>query len=570
MRTSPSLAIPLLMLLLPLHVFAQRTAIDGFELGNPLRIQPSLSGNFGELRPNHFHAGIDLKTGGQEGLDILSIEEGYVSRIKVSPYGYGKVLYIDHPNGYTSVYAHLSAFNSAIDAYLKEQQYLLESFEVDLYPGKGVLPVQKGEVVAFSGNTGGSAGPHLHFEIRETKSEVPRNPLLFNFPINDSKPPVVEAIAVVPLDENSTVNGRNVAFRSRTKGSTIMGQQPIQTVGSVGIQLRGYDSQDGSYNQNGIYRVALYVDDDLVSTFVADSIPFDVSRHLNALIDYDYYYYNKGRYLELYREPGNMLPNLAYHKNGHLRLAAGLHEVRLVASDVHGNERVVSFSIEAVEYVADVSDNAVDSAEEQMIVLHWNLPYLYESSAFKLFFPSGCVYDDVSLSITETEGAIPSIEVGRASTPVQESFVIETKLPEDADPSAGWLIAQINGSGTPFRALNTKNDQGWLKAESRSFGRFKAYQDQTQPTVRSVNFSNGKHWRYGEMKFIIRDNFSGIHDIRVEVDGQWTRFDYEPKQDLVRIDVSDIPSSAERQDFSLIITDLAGNVATFEGNFYKE
>ncbi len=220
---------------------------------NPLPVEPSLSGNYGELRPNHFHAGLDLKTAGREGLDVMAAGEGHVSRIKISPYGYGKALYIDHPNGTTTVYGHLQRYSPEITAYIKEYQVKQKSFEIDIYPGEEDLPVTAGQVVAISGNTGGSGGPHLHFEVRETASEVPRNPIVMGFPISDTKPPVIDAIGIAPIGLGSRVRNSEKTAHARVSGSTLATTMPIEVEGTFGIEVNGYDSQSGSYNHNGIF-----------------------------------------------------------------------------------------------------------------------------------------------------------------------------------------------------------------------------------------------------------------------------------------------------------------------------
>ncbi|MEX2597203.1 MAG: M23 family metallopeptidase [Salibacteraceae bacterium] len=539
-----------------------RTSAQEFKAINPLNIQASLSGNFGELRPNHFHAGIDLKTAGREGLEVKSVADGFVSRVKVSPFGYGNVVYIDHPSGYTTVYAHLKSFEPAIEAFVKKQQYTLKTNEVDVYPGKNELIVKQGDIIALSGNSGGSGGPHLHFEVRETATEVPRNPLLFNFPVDDHKAPVIEAIAIVPLSSQSAVAGKNQSFRSRVSSNRIMAQQPVQISGSFGLQLRGYDSQDGSYNHNGIYEIEVFVNDQRLSRFVADSIPFDVSRHLNALIDYDYYYYNKSRFVCLYRLPGNLLPNIQYKNDGKINLPDGKHNITLITRDFHGNESTVSFEVEVKQ--PSKKDEVLKSDS-----LRWNVPYLYESGRFEVYFPANCVYENQVLSIEERMvNDVEIISLFKVQTPVQEAFVIETPLPEN-ELSKGWLIAQCTESGSPIRALSTNYSNGFLKAESRSFGHFRTYQDLIPPKIQSYNFSNGKNWSNGLMKFKITDNFSDIYRINCFVNEEWIVSSYEPKQDLLTIDVDELIISENEQHLMIEISDLAGNVATFDGNFYR-
>ena len=528
---------------------------------NPLEIKPSLAGNYGELRPNHFHAGIDLKTAGREGLNVLSAGDGFVSRVKISPYGYGKAVYIDHPEGYTTVYAHLQSLNDSIDRYVKKYQYEQESFEIDIYPGKNDLPVSSGDVIALTGNTGGSGGPHLHFEVRETKSEVPRNPLLFNFPVSDSKKHILQAIGLAPIGSTSEVNNSKKSMHARADGGNLKASQPIEVRGQFGVEVSGYDSQDGSYNKNGIYKVKLMVDGSQISTFTADSIAFDVSRHLNALIDYSYYFFSKARFLRLYRLPGNKLENIRYQDDGILNLNAGMHEIIVIAEDVAGNEEHVSFKV-------NVLPGDKMSAEAEQI--KWNIPYIYESEHIHVYLPAGTVYENTLVEIEESMlGGFPVISILEQEIPVQEPFVISITA-EPTSIKKGTVIAQFTESGRPIRSLSTSINENTLSAESRSFGRFSLYIDDQEPRITSINFSNNKTWSSGKIKFKVNDNFSGIQSYSAFINGKWVLMEYEPKQEMLSIDVKEINKSDDVQDFKLNVTDGAGNVATFDGRFYRQ
>lgn len=546
--------------------FTEITAQD-FKLGNPLSIEPSLSGNYGELRSNHFHAGIDLKTAGREGLEVMAVDSGFVSRIKISSYGYGKVVYVDHPNGYTTVYAHLSKLNDSINNYAKRVQYEQESFEIDVYPGKSDLPVGKGQVIALSGNTGGSGGPHLHFEIRETETEIPRNPLLFGFPLGDNKYPQIEAVSIVPLSGNSRVNGLSKTFRTRTQGyanKTLASGSTIKASGPFGVAIRGFDEQDGSNNHNGIYMIECFVDGDLNASFIADSIAFDKSRYLNALIDYEHYYNYSSRFLRLYRLPGNFLENINYKNDGVLDLPEGLHQLKIVASDIEGNTCEVNFTVDASAEHDHKSDSEVE-------YVPYNVDYFHESEFARITLPAGSIYEDLVLHYKEIESttdASATIEFMKADQPVQQRFSIEIKPNDSIAGQEHWLIAQVNSAGKVSRALSSSWNNGFLRAESKSFGRFKIVRDTGKPTIKSGNFYSGRTYTTGDLRFEIDDSFSGIYTYKVLVDGKYVLAEYEYKQDLLKIDVSELPKSEEAQQLEIIVSDLAGNVATFEGSFY--
>ena len=255
---------------------------------SPLGIPLILSGNFAELRFNHFHTGLDIKTNGSENYRIYSVDTGFVSRINISHWGYGKAIYVDHPSGYTSVYAHLSRFPSKIESYLRKKQFELEKETVTLYPNSDDLKVSRGEVIAYSGNTGGSSGPHLHFEIRETESEKPVNPMLFNFDIEDNLSPTIYHVKFYPIKNaliNGSANEKLIKVVGDNNNYTI--QNSVSASGLIGLGIHAIDKLNGASNKCGVYRISLFLDDELIFEQVMNKLDFNTKRYINAHKDYN-------------------------------------------------------------------------------------------------------------------------------------------------------------------------------------------------------------------------------------------------------------------------------------------
>src|SRR5665648_377510 len=285
--------------------------IDPNYYGAPVKIPVFLAGNFAELRSNHFHAGIDIKTQGRTGISVYSAADGFISRISISPSGYGNALYIDHPNGTTTVYGHLSSFSSPVEDYIRKIQYEKEEFTINQFVPEGMFPVKKGEQIAKSGNSGSSGGPHLHFEIRRTKEEIILNPLLFHMPVKDKTKPTIQALMVYPVSDDASVSGSHTSKRFETlqAGSAwkLKTAQTIPVYGKIGFGLQTIDFFDGVPNKCGIYSLKLTVDDQLIYSFTMDDLVMEESKYINSHTDYAQAIRTGKRVYRTWVEPGNKL-----------------------------------------------------------------------------------------------------------------------------------------------------------------------------------------------------------------------------------------------------------------------
>ena len=339
-----------LFLLLSLFSSAQNNYPQDY-FSNPLEIPLILSGNFAELRSNHFHSGLDIKTQQRRGLKVIASARGFVSRIKVSHYGYGKALYISHPNGYTTVYAHLQKFAPEIEAYIKKHQYEKESYEVEMFPSAESLPILKDSIVAYSGNSGGSGGPHLHFEIRD-KEERPINPMLFGIDVKDSSNPIVKSIYAYPLDDKSFVNKKNAKHKLRLiplkNGEYAV--ESIEAIGNIGFGIETIDRQDLAANSNGVYNIQTFINGSRNFELDFKRFSFDETKHLNQLIDYEHYTTKKQRIQKLFRINNPLSIFKSTLNDGFITIEDSTYSVyKIRIADYKNNESWVTLNIKGTK-----------------------------------------------------------------------------------------------------------------------------------------------------------------------------------------------------------------------------
>ena len=550
----------------------------------PLNIPVLLSATFAELRPNHLHSGIDFRTQGVTGHKVFSCEDGYVSRISVSPSGYGNALYINHPNGYTTVYGHLESFNDEITAYVKQQQYKREKFRVDLFPDSTLLPVRRGEVVGLSGNTGSSGGPHLHFEVRETKTEMPVNPMLFGFGVKDNIAPIMYRLAVYPIGEGSTVNGSAgkliLELEKSGRNYRIAGNKTIKIKGKAAFGVNTYDQTYGSANKCGPYNIKLWIDSLEVFSQTMNKFSFDESRYVNSLIDYAYYTANNIRFNRMYIEPNNRLSVYDHHVDrGIVSFAdSAQHKAMVMVSDLHGNISRLNFSFSYMQDETEVESSPSFISDLVIIPIFLRKSYerdfLFQRQGIKVTIPANALYDEIDFEYNvskRTKSLYSDVyRIHNIYTPLHKSISIEIaadSLPARLRDKA--LLARINGNEKLSNAGGTYKD-GVVATSSGTFGAFAIAVDTIPPRIVPINIKNGANLRgVKNIRFKITDSFSGINTYNGWIDGQWALFEYDAKNDLIRYEFD-----AERLDKNvkhsllLQVTDGKDNMAEYKADFF--
>ena len=535
---------------------------------NPLDITLVLSGTFAELRSNHFHSGLDLKTQQRTGLKIYTAAQGYVSRIKVSHYGYGKALYITHPNGYVTVYAHLSKFSPKIQEYVKACQYEKESYEVEMFPSPNELPISADEVVAFSGNSGSSGGPHLHFEIRDNE-ERPINPMLFGIDIKDTKRPFLSAVYAYPKNRNSHVdNGKKrKELRLIPHKNGDYSTEPIEALGEIGFGVVSYDQQDLANNKNGLSNIQTFYNGSKNFEMDFKRFSFDETRHLNRYIDFEVYKEKKSRVQKLFVQPGNTLSMLKdVDNNGYIKVedsTSSVYKVRL--RDFKGNESWLSIPVKGkpakeILVAPELKPNTYIYADQVNEL---------EDQNVKVYFPKGTFYDNFHIDFSVRND---TLKLHRDVVPLIKTYSITYDISNYSDSEKDKLfIASLYGYYQRPSYVSTKRIGNLLSASTKSLGTFTLVRDTVNPTIKPINFQNGK-WlsKLSHLKVKIDDDLSGISKYRATINGKWILMEYDYKKDMLTYDFDDHINTTTENNLKIIVTDNVGNSATFEATFYRK
>lgn len=534
---------------------------------SPLEIPLLLSGTFAELRSNHFHSGLDIKTQQREGLNVLAVADGFVSRIKVSHYGYGKALYITHPNGYTSVYGHLQSFSPDIEAYVKIHQYEKETYEIELFPKAGELLVKQGDLVAYSGNTGGSGGPHLHFEIRD-KNEFPINPLVFNIDIKDTTPPYVSSIYVYPIGADASVNKSNEkqALRLTPLKSGDYVTESIEAFGKIGFGISVTDRQDLTANKNGVYNIQTFLNGSQNFELDFETFSFDESRNINQLIDYEQFQEKRQRIQKLFvdNNPLSMYKNVI--DNGTITIKDSTNAVyKIKVNDYKNNPAWVTISIKG-------DKNDFIKTKKELVTPY----YIYANQSTQLkegnitvdFF-SDTFYNDFYIDFKVSGD---TLTLHKDIIPLKKNFNITFDVSKYSEADKDKLyIARLVGYKN-YPAYNyTKRIENTLTTSTKTLGTYTLATDDTKPTIVPVNFKNNQ-WlsNYRYLKIKIDDDRSGISSYRATINGKWILMEYDYKTNILTHDFNDGCVTDTKNILKVIVTDNVGNNSTFETEFYKK
>lgn len=547
-----------------------------FNYISPIDTPLTLTGNFGELRSNHFHSGIDFSTNGNSGKLVYATADGYISRIKVSPSGYGKALYINHPDGTTSVYGHLKSFIPPISDFVKEIQYENESFSLDTIIRENMFVFKQGDIIAKSGNSGSSGGPHLHFEIRDTKSERPQNPLKYRFGIKDDMNPPIVSVYLYPLSENSHVNGKKDKFRDETsyyKGKYHLKNNNTTVFGKVGIGIQALDYLNASWSKCGIYESKLIVNNDTIYSFSFDSFSFNQSRYLNAHTDYEERL-KKGVWVHrLFRLPGNKLDIYNQTINDGICdfLNDSIYNIEIVVSDVYKNVSKINFTLRGSEVnLPPVTDDFFSR-----IFIYTRENY-FEADNLRLHIPANALYEDLIFTYDHDPNPGQFLSgihhIHNKYTPVHRWFSLAIRpdsMPDNLKDKA--LIVSVNDKNGNKSSAGGSFKDGWVYTRIRNFGSFAVSVDTIPPKIKPLSINGGKILKEKDIiRFKITDNLSGIKDFRGEIDGSWVLFEYDAKSDMIYYYFDDdrIKNNKDHQ-LNLIVEDQKGNISEYSATFFR-
>ena len=524
---------------------------------SPLTIPLVLSGNFGELRGDHFHTGLDMKTQGKEGFPVIAACAGVISRVKVSPYGYGRALYLSSPNGLTTVYAHLQRFAPVVEQWTLDKQYENQRFEVDEAPLRA-FAFEQGDTIGWSGNSGGSGGPHLHFEVRETRTQHPINPFFWGFEIADTTPPLLQGLWVLP-SSGSTVNGSSLPVRFN------LGDGPIRIKGQARLAVEALDRLDAAANRCGVFRARLTVDDEQWFEWSLDTLDFSCNRDMNAHAVYDLWERTGEQIHRLHRLPGNRLP--IYQADRLSQIIEGAEgqssTVSIDVWDIHGNHSASEWQL--------LFQGKNDETREGQVLNRYNQSFTARNGIASAEIAAYTFYEDYAFEFEPTEDS-SLWRIGSMDLPASRKIKVKLPVNGELQGASSGVAVRIGLDGKPAGSYSGRIRNGMLEFSTKTLGTYQLQRDTQGPSL-------SPHKRYlgpdennlvidgfDELRFNVMDELSGVESIEASLDGQWILMRWDPKRQRVWYELNDGKHlKGEQQTLIVKAVDEAGNRTTWKG-----
>ena len=537
----------------------------------PLEIPIILSGTFGELRPNHFHAGIDIKTKGTEGFKVYSIGDGYVSRIQITHGGYGKALYIKHDNGQSSVYAHLQKFSPKIEKIVKEIQYSKESYTFRTYPSKDEIRISEKELIGFSGNTGRSFGPHLHYELRD-ELDRPINPMAFkNYSVKDTIPPVVLGLYYKLIPENS-ISGSNSSFNElklKKISNNLFISDTLKTSGPVGFGINSFDRMNNTWNKMGLSNIKTNIDGNEIFNMDLNSFSYDEWRHINTFIDYPYYKNKKIKIQKLYIEEFNPLD--MYKRSlgdGVVKInetnVTYLYSVKLFDFNKNQSEILVPIQWEKQN---DLSNRKLDF--ENMFKVNKDSTYNFKFPGAKVSIEKNSFYTDKIIQIFEENNLL---HVDKDSIPLLKGITIKMDVSRYNDSIRNRTYIGRIGENKKSSFVSSKKEENYVIAKVNNLGDFVIKIDSIKPNISVIDISDNQ-WISNRKNLSIKisDNESGVKNYRGTINDKWILLEYNPMKGILTYDFNDKVNRDDAKNvLEIKIEDNVGNEKKLIKTFYRK